>query len=408
MPVVSPDGLELFFGSNRKGGFGMFDIWVSTRASVSDPWGTPVNLGSTINSSAHDRMGCISPDGLRLFFSSQRSGGFGDYDAWMVTRPSNDAAWCTPVNLGAFFNTSYAEWVCGISPDGQSLYFDDYSVERPGNIGYADIWQVSVKPIVDLNGDGIVDAADMCIMVDSWGTDEPLCDIGPTPFGDGVIDVQDLIVLSEHLFEEVEKVKDPTLVAHWPLDEVEGDTAHDSVAGNDGFGSPDLLWRPEDGKVGGALELDGIDDSIVTTFSLNPVQTTFSAFAWIKGGGPDQVALSQSDGVDWLLADADGQLMTALRRGSSGSTLTSEYVITDGDWHHIGVVWDKSHRHLYVDGIAVAEDTSNIGYLSASNGNLCIGCGNAFDAGSFFSGLIDDVRIYNVALGAEKIAALAQ
>jgi N-acetylneuraminic acid mutarotase len=57
--------------------------------------------------------------------------------------------------------------------------------------------------IVDFNGDGIVDAADMCIMVDHWGEDYSLCDIGPTPFGDGVVDVQDLIVLAEHLFEEI-------------------------------------------------------------------------------------------------------------------------------------------------------------------------------------------------------------
>ncbi|HUU19025.1 MAG TPA: kelch repeat-containing protein [Sedimentisphaerales bacterium] len=57
--------------------------------------------------------------------------------------------------------------------------------------------------IVDFNNDGIVDSADMCIMVDHWGTDEPLCDIGPMPWGDGIVDVQDLIVLAEHLFEEV-------------------------------------------------------------------------------------------------------------------------------------------------------------------------------------------------------------
>ena len=261
------------------------------------------------------------------------------------------------------------------------------------------------EPIVDLNGDGIVNAIDMCIMVEHWGEDYSLCDIGPMPWGDGIVDVEDLKVLAEHMFEENFP---PGLLAYWKLDETEGDTAHDSIEGNDGFGPPDLIWRPEDGKVGGALELDGIDDSVVTTFSLNPVQTTFSAFAWIKGGGPEQVALSQNDGVNWLLADSEGQLMTALRRGSSGPRLTSEYVITDGDWHHIGVVWDKSHRHLYADGIEVAEDSNNVGYLSSSNGNLCIGCGNSFDAGSFFSGLIDDVRIYNKALYAEEIAALAQ
>jgi hypothetical protein len=74
-------------------------------------------------------------------------------------------------------------------------------------MGSYDFWQVRVIPIVDLNGDGIVDAADMCIIVDHWGTDEPLCDIGPMPWGDGIVDVQDLIVLAEHLFEEFPPVE---------------------------------------------------------------------------------------------------------------------------------------------------------------------------------------------------------
>jgi len=47
----------------------------------------------------------------------------------------------------------------------------------------------------------------MCIIVDHWGTDEPLCDIGPTPLGDGIVDVQDLIVLAEHLFEVIPTVE---------------------------------------------------------------------------------------------------------------------------------------------------------------------------------------------------------
>ena len=61
--------------------------------------------------------------------------------------------------------------------------------------------------IADLNRDAIVDSADVCIMVDYWGMDEPLCDIGPMPWGDGIVDVQDLIVLAEHLFEEFPPVE---------------------------------------------------------------------------------------------------------------------------------------------------------------------------------------------------------
>jgi len=47
----------------------------------------------------------------------------------------------------------------------------------------------------------------MWSMVDHYGSDEQLCDIGPMPWGDGVVDVQDLIVLPEHLFEEVPPVE---------------------------------------------------------------------------------------------------------------------------------------------------------------------------------------------------------
>jgi len=66
----------------------------------------------------------------------------------------------------------------------------------------SDIWQMSIEPVVDFNKDGIVNAHDMSIMVAHWSEDYPLCDIGPTPLGDCTIDVQDLIVLAEHLFEE--------------------------------------------------------------------------------------------------------------------------------------------------------------------------------------------------------------
>jgi hypothetical protein len=66
-----------------------------------------------------------------------------------------------------------------------------------------DIWQVEVIPIVDLNSDDIVDADDMCVLVDNWNTENTLCDIAPAPFGDGFVDVQDLIVLSEYLFTDL-------------------------------------------------------------------------------------------------------------------------------------------------------------------------------------------------------------
>ena len=68
-------------------------------------------------------------------------------------------------------------------------------------------------------------------------------------------------------------------------------------------------------------------------------------------------------------------------------------MITDGQWHHVCLVWDGSHRILYVDGTEVARDTQTS--LAASAGGLYIGAGSALAPGTFWSGLIDDVRIYN-------------
>lgn len=199
---ISADGLSLFFQSNRAGGSGDWDIYVTTRATLSAPWSTAVNLGPTVNSADFDGHPYIMTDGLTLLLTSARSGGYGDWDIWITRRTTTDDDWGTPMNLGPNFNTSAGEAEPSLSADGRTLYFSDWCIPHAGGYGEQDLWQVSILPIVDLNGDGIVDAADMCIIVDNWGTDEPLCDIGPTPFGDGVVDVQDLIVLAEHLFEE--------------------------------------------------------------------------------------------------------------------------------------------------------------------------------------------------------------
>jgi len=255
-PFISADGSTLYFSSNRAGGSGHVDIWVTTRTTVSDPWGTPVNLGSDINSSDADAAVNISLDRLSLFFNSTRSGGYGGQDLWVSTRLTLSHSWSAPVNLGPTVNSSTWDYIPALSASGLSLFFASYDrpdglgsddiwltiretivdpwgepvnlgpainsssgegapnisadgstlyfcSDRAGGSGHVDIWQTPIEPVVDLNGDSIVDSADMCIIVDYWGTNEPSCDIGPTPLGDGIVDVQDLIVLAEHLFEEI-------------------------------------------------------------------------------------------------------------------------------------------------------------------------------------------------------------
>ena len=219
---------------------------------------------------------------------------------------------------------------------------------------------------------------------------------------------------------QVAKAYPPTLAAYFKLDETEGDIASNSINDNHGILHGEPLWQPLSGQKGGALEFDGIDDYAVTGFILNPQDGPFSAFAWIKGGAPGEVIISQADGTDgtgatWLgMSAPGGNLMTGLVPPPVGRFITqpmlSETVITSGQWRHVGFVWDGSYRYLYVDGVEVAKDANPITLapLKSATGGLLIGAGKTFDTGTFFSGLIDDVRIYDVALNIEEIAALAE
>ena len=268
--------------------------------------------------------------------------------------------------------------------------------------------------VLDFNGDEIVDSADMCLMIDYWGTNEPLYDIAPPPFGDGIVDVQDLILLAEHLFEEIFPSE---LVAYWKLDEQEGDIANNSISDNHGILSGNPTWQPNNGLLAGAIEFDGIDDYISTNFVLDPSLGTFSVFAWIKSSVTGQVIISQADGVGtgetWLCIDmSNGNLITDLLPQKIGryypEPLISEFFISDGLWHYIGLVWDGSYRILYADGIEVAKDTAVRVPPKSATGGIYIGADKNINTETLFSGLIDDVRIYNVALSAEEIVTLSK
>jgi len=257
-------------------------------------------------------------------------------------------------------------------------------------------------PLLDFNGDEIVGIEDLVTLIESWGTDNPRCDIAPL-YGDGIVNVPDLEVLMSSWGQEVIY---PTPVARWKLDETEGSIAQNSIGDNHGILHGEPRWQPTGGKKGGALQFDGIDDYISTDFVLSPWDGPFSALAWIKGGAPGDVIISQTDGAMagsgeiWLGADAaSGTLMTALVSPPGGRSkpqpLNSQSVVTDDQWHHIGFVWDGSKRSLYVDGAEAAKDATAQASLKSANGGLYFGADKTLNASSFFSGLVDDVRIYN-------------
>jgi len=379
-PWLSAGGLELYFHSDRPGGIDPWDIWVTRRATINDAWGPPINLGAVVNSPALDIGPVISADGLLLLFTSQRPGGFDNWDIWMTRRASISDPWGPPVNLGPMVNSSSDDFSPLISPDGSTLYF------CRGGRGEGDIWQAPIIPTTDFNGDNRVDIEDLIILIEHWGQNEPACDTGPTPLGDGTIDAADLEVLMRYWGQ------DANFIAHWELDETGGDIAYDSIADNDAVVLGEALWQREGGLIEGALQFDGIDDYLLARFILDPVKQPFSAFAWIKGGQPGQTVISQQGAFGaWLSVDPAGALATGLTFPLPA--VTSDVVITDDQWHHIGLVSDGSGMSLYVDDVEVVR--SDASPILPATGDLHIGAGNNLEPGTFWSGMIDDVRIYD-------------
>ncbi len=132
--TLTADGQTLYFTAcNRRDGKGMCDIYQSRWEQ--GKWTTPLNLGAPVNSRYSEKHPTISADGRRLFFTSDRPGGKGSYDIWMSEKHGN--GWTDPVNLGDSVNSSGLEQSPFIHPDQQSLYFS--STGWPG-MGQGDLF----------------------------------------------------------------------------------------------------------------------------------------------------------------------------------------------------------------------------------------------------------------------------
>ena len=208
---------------------------------------------------------------------------------------------------------------------------------------------------------------------------------------------------------------------YWPLDETEGDTAADFVAGRDLrlYGSSYTRQAPSFLGTGSALGLSSnrSESSNAATASASPAPTTFSVEAWVRTestSGGQIVGFGSSPSGSSARRDRmvymrnDGTLSFMLYPGTL-ATVTSEKSYNDGQWHHIvASLSPAAGATLYVDGKAVAFDStftagdSYTGYWRVG-GDLLQGV-NGAPSSHYLSGDIDEVAVYSSTLGPAQVA----
>lgn len=129
---LTADGRTLYIYRHKEAG-GLFEAKFDTSGKT---WKEPVKVERPFNSKYYEACVCVSPDGQRLIFSSDRPGGFGGRDLYMVNRMEG-GGWSEPTNLGVSINTAWDEDAPFIHPDGKTLYF---SSNGPTSIGGFDIF----------------------------------------------------------------------------------------------------------------------------------------------------------------------------------------------------------------------------------------------------------------------------
>jgi L-ascorbate metabolism protein UlaG (beta-lactamase superfamily) len=188
--------------------------------------------------------------------------------------------------------------------------------------------------------------------------------------------------------------RDFSLTAYWRLDEQAGNIVLDAAGSFQGTANGSPTWQPTAGIMNGALQFDGSDDYVSTPFVLDPSAGPFSVFAWIKNGQAGQAIVSQIGASNWLsINSATGCFGTELKvTGRSSKPLWSTAVVTDGSWHRVGLVWDGTSRILYMDDAEAIRDSA--GTPASFKTGLYLGSGSGLQPGTFWSGLIDDVRVH--------------
>ncbi|MEO6671295.1 MAG: OmpA family protein [Ferruginibacter sp.] len=131
-PSLSPDKKDLYFSSDRPGGYGGKDIWVTHRSPLGK-WSRPENLGPDVNTNGDEACPFLHADNQTLYFNSSGHMGYGATDLFL-TRKINDSTWGEPENLGYPINTIDDEGSLIVASDGKTSYYASDGNESRGGL----------------------------------------------------------------------------------------------------------------------------------------------------------------------------------------------------------------------------------------------------------------------------------
>lgn len=155
-PSLSPDGNTLYFSSNMVGGKGHYDIWKSSFDKKAKSWGTPENLGASVNTMGNEGYPYMHSDGKTLYFSSDAMLGLGGLDIYKITADKSGAFSGQAENLKYPMNSPHDDF--GIIYDGNKDR-GYLSSDREGGKGESDIYSFYLPPLV-FNVAGTITNAD--------------------------------------------------------------------------------------------------------------------------------------------------------------------------------------------------------------------------------------------------------
>ena len=201
----------------------------------------------------------------------------------------------------------------------------------------------------------------------------------------------------------------PGLVGAWSFDETSGAQVADA-SGRSNHGTVSGATRVPDGRFGRALSFDGVDDWVTVADAASLDLTTgMTLEAWVNPaatGGTWRTAMLKEHGgtlAYGLYARGGGNGPAAHVNAGSDVGAAGPSVLPAGTWTHVAATYDGAMVRLYVGGAQVATRAVT-GALATSSGALRFG-GNGVWAGEFFSGRLDELRVYDRALTAAEVAA---